>query len=340
MKTSVRRELAQAARRYWEEAPWKDICDYHNFGFRDAKTGQMACAVVLGNAGYEYGLGLYLGIEGFEVARRIAQSQMDKDEFAFRADLLSIAYTPASEIPTTKRKSLGVLCEISDSTGEILPHLIRKRPFQAASLPEDPDAILLGSVLRAVPQLLSEGRISPKRLEDRTNMPIFVLPVSPGEPLLEEKAPPLSEEPKFPDVPKLTLDPSTRAKLTGEPRRGVLLVSLTTGPVSVRKEQARMLLVLDPERDLVLTGRAFLGPDSVIEAARYLLSTMTGESRPAVGDHIVVPDKLATDSLEFYGSIKAAFADMGVQVLYAERIPPLEKVRESFLEYMARRPKR
>jgi hypothetical protein len=95
-------------------------------------------------------------------------------------------------------------------------------------------------------------------------------------------------------------------------------------------------MVLDPDRDGVRTAQAFLGADAAAQAGRYFYSTLAGDIPAASGARVPVPRKLVTDSLEFYGSVKDALAELGIEVLYAENVPPLDQLRQSLLDHMSR----
>lgn len=337
MNDDVRRELLEAAQRFWNRRPWKRLEDTHNFGLRDEETGQIACGVVLGNAGFHYGLVLYLGAEGFEVARRLAEDEMDREGIAYSVDFLALYFTPEEDIPPSDRKRMGVVGEINSNGFSFLPNAIRKRPAAAMALPDDREGRFLARSLRAVARLVASRRLTPERLSDRALLPLFTLPSRLRAPIAEGIAPaPRGHLPGL-DDPQPQLPGPVLASLVRRPKGGRLLATLTIGPGSVKGEQTRMLLVYDQDKDRVLDCTAFLGPRTVADATVRFFGLLSGEVPSRSGTEILTPAEVWTDSVEFYRQVKDPLHDAGIEILCLEENEELNRLRESVMEFMSER---
>jgi hypothetical protein len=338
MKPAIRKELAEAARLFWQRQPWRRLEDTHNFGFRYAETGQLACAVVLGNAGIEYGLTLYLGAQGFEVARQLAEDEMDREGLGYHVDFLSLAFSNAEDVPKAVRKQKYVIGEIDSKGYVMLPTAMRKRPGVLAELPDDTDARFLARALRAVTRLVSAGRLKPERLMNRAKMPVFVLPPTEKAPILEEPPPAAESNPSGARVAALELSPELQAKIASKPGKGTLMATLTLVPASVEGQQARMLLVYDPDTDKALDSQIYVGAGAARDAGFRFLRLLAGEEAATTGRPVPRPEEIWTDCLEFSRSLEHALAAAGIRILCMERVEELDRLREKFREHLDRRP--
>jgi len=337
MKPAVRRDLAQAAESFWRRQPWRRLGDTHNFGFRDAETGQIACAVVLGNAGFEYGLTLYLGAQGFEVARQLAEDEMDREGLGYHVDFLSLAFSNMEDVPKAVRRQKYVIGEIDSKEYGMLATAMRKRPGVLAELPSDADAHFLTRTLRAVTRLVSAGRLKHERLINRAKTPVFVLPASEKAPILEEPMPAAERNPGGAEAQAFDLAPELQAKLASKPGKGTLMATLTLVPASVDGQQARMLLVYDPEPDQVLDGQIFIGTGAARDAGLRFLRLLAGEERSTTGRPVPRPEEIWTDCVEFSRYLEPALAAVGIRILCMERVEELDRLREKFREHLDRR---
>jgi hypothetical protein len=337
MNSEIRHELLEAARVFWRRQPWRRLEDTHNFGLRDRETGTLACGVVLGNAGYQYGMVLYLGAEGFEVARRLADDELDREGLAYSVDFLAVYFTRDEEIPRSDRKRMGVVGELDSNGFILLPNVIRKRPAATATLPSDGEAGFLAKALRAVSRLVASKRLVSDRLRDRNALPLFVLPTRIEGKIAEEVSPrPGGSLPETELVP-LEVPGRLLARLLRRPKRGRILAAVTLAPVAVKGEQARMLLVYDEDRDTVLDSHLFLGPCAVTEASLRFLGLLAGEVAPSAGKKLETPSEVWTDAVEFHRSVEASLRKSGIESLCLERIEELDRVRDALREQMATR---
>jgi len=337
MNDEVRRELLETARVFWRRQPWRRLEDTHNFGLRDAETGQIACGVVLGHAGYQYGLVLYLGAEGFEVARRLALDEMDREGLAYDVDFLALYFTPEEDIPLSDRKRMGVVGEIDTTGYVVLPNVTRKRPAAAETRPDDGEARFLARALRTVARLVATKRLTPERLKDRSTLPLFVLSARMKDSILEEVAPRPSGHLPGADVSPPAIPAPLLANLLRRPKSGRLLATLTLGPGSVKGEQTRMLLVYDEEKDRVLDCTPYVGPRTIPDATLRFLGLLSGDMPPRSAAEIETPAEVWTDSVEFYRVVKDALEEAGIEILCLEKIEELDQLRESLMEFMSKR---
>ncbi len=334
MEKAVREALEAAAHLYFRVAPWQALEGEDTFGFRDPELGLLASASVLGNAGFTYGLALYLGEEGFQVAGRLARDEMDNDEFGFRSELLALYYTPASEVSLKARRHEGTLAPLGGRGRRVYPQAVRKEPARAARTPDDREALFLARALRAACDLAESGRLSPARLRSAGGVPVFVL----GHSKIRQEVRPRAERAQTRKA-GLAVDEDTRGRLGSRPRRGRLMVSVASTGMSVQGQQARVLIVYQPDQDLVVATEAFVGPDAMEQASRRLIEHLSGEGKARSGESIPLPEELITDSLELYGAIRDVLAEAGLRVLAMQDVPELAALKDHLRGYMQQRPR-
>ncbi len=326
MNPVARDELNDAALWFWRRAPWRSLTNDDLFGLRDEASGMTGCAVILGEAGQEFGLGLYLGARGFEVGQRLRNTEMDNDEFAHNTDLILLTFDDPRSLPKEARTSPVAFNLIKEGGRTALPMALMKPAGRTARALSDVEAGFLARALRAVLHLQEAGRLRSEKLQVSNDIVVFLLPTKAGEPIREEGVP--TAPPQTPEPP-LSLTASTRKRLSRKARRGALAVSLMTPGISVRDEQLRMLAVLDLESGKLLVSEALAGPSALADSADRFVELLTArESR--------LPVELVTDSLQFYGFVKDALSELGVRVLYQEKVPALDDVRKSFEDFMQR----
>ena len=109
MRGWVRRRLAEAARAYYEIAPWERVGDDYLFGIHDTETDLLGCASVMGNAGQEYGLSVQYGESGFSLLRKLTQAELDDPTAAEYADGLTLILAGVDEpvVAVSRRQMVG-----------------------------------------------------------------------------------------------------------------------------------------------------------------------------------------------------------------------------------------
>jgi hypothetical protein len=328
--------LVEAVAEYWRRAPWQKLTDEEHFGVRDAQTGFLACCAILGNTSQKPAVAPYLGEEGFTALRRQIASAMDRDEFVYAGDFMFLSYCRPGEVPKSKRKSPVALDPIHDGGQRIIPMAWRKSPRAVARALDDAEAAFLARTLRAIVRLLDSGRLGAKPLLHGEETVVFVLSSDTDGAIAEERIRPKADA-ALPSPVPLTISPDARRRLQAMKPRGRLAVAWATPAVSVQGEQVRSLMVLDLDKDFMLVAQAFGGPDPLTQAGAHLISAMLGEAPSSSGRPVPLPAELVTDSLEFYQHAKDTLAELGVKILYQEHVPPLEKAKASFNEFMRHR---
>lgn len=334
MDKAVREALEAAAHLYFRVAPWQALEGEDTFGVRDPELGLLAAASVLGNAGFTYGLALYLGEQGFEVAGRLARDEMDNDEFGFGSELLALYYTPASEMAPKDRRHETTLAPLGGRGRRVYPQAFRKEPAQAGRTPDDREARFLARALRATCDLVESGKLSPARLRSTPGVPVFVL----GGSKIREESRPRAERTESRKA-ELRVDEETRGRLRSRPRRGRLMVSVASTGMSVQGQQARVLIVYDPARDHVVATEAFVGADALDQASRRLIEHLAGQEKTRSGEPVDLPEELLTDSLEVYDTIRDVLAEAGLRVLAMQDVPELAALKDHLRGYMQQRPR-
>jgi hypothetical protein len=162
MNENVRAELGRAAEEFWLHAPWQTLTDEEHFGIRDAQT------------------------EMYGVSRRQRTSEIDRDEFAYRTDLILLSFNHSGEVPKAKRKGPLALAPIIRGGTRIIPTAFRKPPRLAARPLDDKEAVFLTRAAQLVVQLLESQRLGGLRLRNPKEWLVFVLGAETGAPVSEE----------------------------------------------------------------------------------------------------------------------------------------------------------
>jgi hypothetical protein len=74
--------LYQAARAFYDTAPWEWMYDSDMFGLQNPESGEIDYCCVMGNLGEHYALGVYLGAEGLQGYNRIASGEFEAPDAA------------------------------------------------------------------------------------------------------------------------------------------------------------------------------------------------------------------------------------------------------------------
>jgi len=96
------RKLYQAAREFYELAPWEWVTDADMFGVQDPETGEIGYLCMLGNAGQVVGLVAYLGREGYDSYLRIRAADLETFdwELAVAQRCLHLSFQDRDELTT------------------------------------------------------------------------------------------------------------------------------------------------------------------------------------------------------------------------------------------------
>lgn len=239
----------------------------------------------------------------------LTDSEIDRDEFAYRTDLILLSFNRPGEVPKGKRRGPLALAPIFQGGTRIIATAFRKPPRLAARSLDDKEAVFLTRAAQLVVQLLESKRLGGLRFRNPREFLVFVLNPETGAPVSEELRK-LEETQPSARAP-FVVPSEARARLVSIKARGIHAVAWATPGIAVQGEEARALLVLDADDDFVLLAHAFGGPDPLPEAAHHLIAAMEGKIPSPTGRAVGVPRQVVTDSLEFYEYMKDALVRDG-----------------------------
>lgn len=149
MHQDVRALLEKAALAYLAARPWETLRDEHFFGVRDEETGLEGWASVAGNAGEEFGLGLYMGAEGRRLLERVLALDMDVERQNEASDVVALAVADDAEASHFRT---GTRIDTAADVGgkKVFPIVFRKPSGEGARALRDREATFLARALMAV----------------------------------------------------------------------------------------------------------------------------------------------------------------------------------------------
>src|SRR4051812_26447766 len=106
MKDELRTRLTGAAKSYLEQRPWDKLANDDYVGIHDTVTGDRGWATVLGDAGEEFGVALYLGDDSRSVLERMLQGDLTEEQQTQLVDALVLTVVDPAEAPRLKESML------------------------------------------------------------------------------------------------------------------------------------------------------------------------------------------------------------------------------------------
>jgi hypothetical protein len=149
MHDDVRAALEKAALDYLAARPWRVLRDEHFFGVTDAETSLEGWASVAGNAGEEFGLGLYIGADGRRLLEKTLALDIDVERQNQASDV--VALTVAEEAEATQFRAGTRLERSTVVEGKtVFPIVFRKPPGESARTLKDREGCFLARALTAI----------------------------------------------------------------------------------------------------------------------------------------------------------------------------------------------
>src|SRR5256885_1057321 len=131
MTPDVRAALEKAALGYLAQKPWTNLRDEHFFALEDRETGLSGWASVAGNAGEEFGIGIYMDPLGRTILEKVLALDLDVDKQNERADVIALAIADEAEAAQFRAATkLGVQTEVAGK--RVFPIVFRKPPGEDA----------------------------------------------------------------------------------------------------------------------------------------------------------------------------------------------------------------
>ncbi|HET6202783.1 MAG TPA: hypothetical protein VFI25_08275 [Planctomycetota bacterium] len=323
MVRRTRARLAAAAREYIAAEPWEYLAPPDLFGIRDRSTGRIACAsVTLSDEGSK-GMLLALGVGGFRLMDLRREGRSGPDDFLSDADLLSAVATKrgVEEEPGERPVSLGAFRGLRLEAW-------RKPRWRGLRGPSDADQRFLARALRAVARWASPAAmrafVAP--------YPAFpMLTVSGrGEDLVVGETLESVAFRRTPVRPPASLPPGLRTAVHSRRSKGALVLRLVRIPMPAGGWTPRLLVFFIPGKEIILEARIFPPGRAVTMAWRSVCRALA--ARP-----MLRPEAILTDSYVFFEHTRDALAQLGIEVIYGDDMPPAEPIVLKALKDIVRR---
>jgi hypothetical protein len=254
----------------------------------------------------------------------LAQQDVDFDQAATTATSICITRHDGP-IPgwyrDFLRESLG-----RKQRGGGLPILYVNEGTRGPRPPETGEVRLLADALDAIAALVDRDALNPPVFEPGSPMPCVRLRSGGGFEITET-----TPEFRPPQVERYRAQPDRRDAIRKLPQLGCTdFVSCSVAPALVQGRKVRMLTVAQADRDLVLAGECMELEDQE-GMARRLFAVYEGHNTDR---RIGLPREIQTDSRYFYEAFKDVLGEIGIRVICFEHIPALERLRQSFADYL------
>jgi len=303
MKDEVRAGLERAALAYFAAKPWSTLRDEHFFGLKDVETGLEGWVSVAGNAGEEFGAGIYMGKDGRRVLEKVLSLDLDIDKQNEAADVVALAV--AEDAEAAQFRSGTRLETKADVAGkQVFPIVFRKPPGESARALRDREATFLTRVLAAIVKTREWG-LGPDDVEDEVGGRLVLT--------LDGALGNLEVHRSF-DVPMaaggLVVPGELATRLQEAPRTKRLLVGFQEGK----------LVLFDPKAAKLLAEEK-LAQDHPAVAARRLVEWLAG----AGPVDAMLPREIWTDAPSLEAVAKPLLEPFGIKVAAKLELKELKK---------------
>ncbi|MEW6746576.1 MAG: hypothetical protein AB1486_27875 [Planctomycetota bacterium] len=328
------KRLQKAALHFFEVKPWRQVDDTYSIGLHDRVSGIEGIAVVLGNAGIKYGLSVQIGLKGYDLLRKMRDSELDHSSMLARSDAVSLCLFSEQAVrkSETNWPIIGLPTIAADRGHAGLPVAFRLSPGRRPQPLDERDALFLARCLEAVSRLVVEDRLREPAADGERVAFYNIHEDEEGALTLRKSWRTITEVSS--ETPTVHLDEAQKKRLLARPRhRGRYLVTIFVPPASVEGRIVWTTLLVDAESELVLACRAEKTFD---DAARVVLRAFEGKERAVTPAPVKLPRELWTDSYPVFEALKDAMADLRVRFLCREEIPELTNVKNSLSEFLTR----
>jgi hypothetical protein len=319
------RNVVQAAGEFNDRRLWKRFTNFDCFGARLPGQDELILAVVLGDAGEQYGLSLFRGSEAIACLAALLDPDGPGDDSPEAIDMLGFSMEAFGDLPPEAQALLRG-AGIHPRHQEQVPNLMAKPPGRQPRLPDESEMALLLLVLKGAIEADRTRVLQPAKLDDKDGVCILSLVGDPMAPQVSAAREYLRQD----DVPKTIPLPAESPDLSGLPLLDATwLIGTPILPAGIRGDNRtlHMLLVADDASGMVLQVRPFFAGESqgvvnaVLEAFRG-----KGPSRRRG-----LPRKIVFSSRKLHDAMRLFLEQAGVQCLYMPAIPNLQEIAAEFI---------
>ena len=293
MNQDVRAILEKAALAYLAARPWETLRDEHFFGIRDTETELEGWSSVAGNAGEEFGLGIYLGRDGRRLLEKILALDVDIERQNEASDVVALAVAEDGEASQFRS---GTRIDSPAELGgkKVYPIVFRKPPGEGARALRDREATFLARTLAAIVRTREWG-LGPDDVLDEVGGRLVLTLSGPLASLQVDRAYDVPMDAGGTVVPSELAD-----SLQEAPRTKRLLVGFQEGT----------LVLFDPKTKSLL-HEEHLEQDHPAVAAQRLVALLAG----AGPIEALLPREIWTDAPSLESATRTLLEPFGVKVV-------------------------
>jgi hypothetical protein len=344
-RNDILRGVLQAAGGFNSRRLWKRFTNYDCFGVRimgqacpePRRRDEPMLAVVLGNAGEEYGLSLFRGPRAAASFAALMNSEGLVDDVVQDMDMLGFTMMAFGNLPPEDQSLMRKVGQ-HPRYDEQVPHFLAKPPACRARFPHEAELSLLELVLRGVVEADKKRLLQPTRLTDKDGICILTLGGDAGTPQVSVtrehwQTSASSAEPQR-EGAKTILLPPERLDLRGLPRLDATwLVGMPTVPAGIQGDDRSMqvLLVVDEASEYVFQGKPVMG-GNLQEAMQIVGETFRGGGLKGQKG---LPRKMVFASRKLRDAMAPVLEPAGIECVYEPEIPKLQRVVADLVAHVA-----
>ncbi len=310
IQPALAKRAVEAARRFAQWEPWEEYSDEMPIALRLPDQTHPAYAVILGNAGVEFGLAIYLGERSIEQLRLLASDERPP----VVAPMLLLSFDPPGQVPEMLRE----ISRLGGASERVIPVFAAIEPGRAGRLPRAAELKLVIQVLAALRLAGERDLLRPRPFDAQRGGRLLCLTVTGDRPKVADVVAGFVDVAATPDAPP------ARAGLPGElwdlpvsPGQH-WLVGLEPAPMAIG-EEARVpdLLAVVDAADGGLVGlqpALYEDPGDLADRQRTAVELFADiAARPKLGEPRL-PERLTVLHAALGEALAPGLAARGVQV--------------------------
>lgn len=258
-------KLYKAAIKYKEVSPWKWMENEDLFAVENPRNGEVGHCSILGIAKEQYGLGVFLGKEGYKGYIRLVSVEDEPEDFDERimVPMLSLLFADRGDLQKKDReviRSLGLQFRGRNTW----PLFSSQQPGYAPWFLEKDEAIFLTTVIEQALVVADKVRSNELDLFDKVDEDLVLTRYHRDGNWLEEW-----RKPEVPDQGSIALSDTiepvnearlhllrhTRDKLSGSWEMDIFILPMPIGPASTRPYFPMCFLAVDRKLGIIVNVR-------------------------------------------------------------------------------------
>jgi len=317
-------DVIQAAYGVHSRKLWKRFTNYHCLGIKIPDRDESLLAVVLGDAGEEYGLVLFYGPNAAAALATLLDAGDQGDDDLDNMNMLSYSMEAFGDLPADAQTFVRE-AGLRPRVDEQVPVLLAKTAGHQGRLPNDHELEILLVTLRGVVEADRNSLLQPATLEDKKG--ICVINISDDAKVSHVTV--TRRKWKQETAPTtIPLHPTTHS-LANLPRlKATWLVGMPAIPAAVEGDDRTMqlLLVVDDRSELIIQGKPLFAGE-IREATDALLEAFQGNGVHAIKG---LPRKIIFSSRKLCDAMEHALKPLKVKCIYTPTIPKLREITADF----------